>query len=112
MPRAIEKGVTAREQSGFAVTRNVVQTQVAASALDSSPLDALFADGDQVVSWVASTQRFAEEVQLRYQQVARDELMSPERCAHDARIALDTVDDLRRAVAALAQRTPRPKEQA
>ena len=34
-----------------------------------------------------------------YQQVARDELMSPEHCAHDARVALDTVDELRRAVA-------------
>jgi hypothetical protein len=112
VPRALEKGPSAREQSGFAVSRNIVQTQVAESALETSPLDALFARGDQVVSWVASTQRFAEQVQLRYQQVARDELMSPERCSHDAKVALDTVDELRRAVAAHARRSGRREEQA
>jgi hypothetical protein len=112
-PRAIMEGSTAsREQSAFAVTRNIVQTKVAESALEASPLDALFAQGDQVVPWVASTQRFAEQVQLRYQQVARDELMSPERCSHDAKIALDTVDELRRAVATHAQRKGRSEEQA
>jgi hypothetical protein len=92
------------------LSRNSVQSQVAASALETSPLDPFFARGDQVVSWVASTQRFAEQVQLRYQQVARDEVMSPERCSHDAKVALDTVDELRRAVAAHAQRKSRRLE--
>jgi hypothetical protein len=101
-PRAVEKGV-GREAAGFAFSRNMMQTQVAESALETSPLEALFTGGGKVVSWVASTQRFAEQVQLRYQQVARDELMSPERCSHDSKVALDTVDELRRAVAAHAQ---------
>ena len=109
-PRAVAKGPDTRERS-FTVTRNVVQTEVAESANEPSPLDALFTRGGQVQSWVASTQRFVEQVQLRYQQVARDELMSPERCSHDAKVALDTVDELRRAVAAHAQRKSRTREQ-
>ena len=111
-PRPIAKSAAARDQPGISVSRNTVQTEMAESALEASPLDALFVTGNQVVSWVASTQRFAEQVQLRYQQVARDELMSPERCSHDAKVALDTVDQLRRAVAAHAQRGSRPEEKA
>jgi hypothetical protein len=81
------------------VTRNPEQERIAAFALQTSPLDSFFASGERVKPWVASTQRFAEQVQLRYQQLARDEVAPPAVCEHDTKVALDTVDALRRAVA-------------
>jgi hypothetical protein len=96
------KSVATLDAANLDMARNVVQRQVAARADAASPLDSLFLGTDNVEPWVAATQRFAEQVQLRYQQIARDELAPVEQCEHDSNIAQQTIDDLRRAVAAQA----------
>jgi hypothetical protein len=103
-PAVVTKSAAA-PSAAAGVARNAVQARVANQAQQPSPLDHLFSPGARVETWVASTQRFAEQVQLRYQQLARDELAPPDKCEHDTKIAMDTVDALRRAVAAHAGQT-------
>lgn len=107
-PHGQLKGAQATAAPGAEVARNVLQKQVADSADEASPLDELFLGTENVAPWVAATQRLAEQVQLRYQQIARDELAPVDQCQHDAKVALRTIDDLRRAVAAHAQKPPGP----
>ncbi|HEU0200931.1 MAG TPA: hypothetical protein VFR86_10905 [Burkholderiaceae bacterium] len=80
--------------------RNAVQHRAVESALASSPLDACFEREENVSASVASTERFAEQVQLRYQQWARDEVLAPGTLhEREMQAALDTLDRLREAVA-------------
>lgn len=66
---------------------------------DLSPLGALFAGDENASPWIASTERFAEQVQLRYQELARDELLPEPLRERQTQLALETVDRLRAAVA-------------
>ncbi len=83
---------------------NVVRNHGAADgrracAEEASPLENVYAGSPRVSGLVASTARFAEEVQLKYQQLARDEVASPEQCDHDAKLAKTTLERLTQYVA-------------
>jgi hypothetical protein len=78
-------------------TRNTLQHRTAIRSLARSPLSNFIEGKEDVSAWVASTERFAEQVQLRYQQLARDEIL-PKGSSRE-REALDTLDKLREAVA-------------
>ncbi len=88
--------------------RNALQQRAAAFALEQSPLDRFFG-AERVSSLVASTERFAEQVQLKYQQLARDDLL-PAGGARTAEVdaTFDTLAKLRAAVAGIEARVPSP----
>jgi hypothetical protein len=88
--------------------RNSLQEQAAARALDQSPLDRFFG-GERVSSLVASTERFAEQGELKFQQLARDDLL-PTGGARAAEVhaTFDTLAKLRAAVAGIEARAPSP----
>ena len=98
---------TPRERGAAAlpeVARNPMQARQAEAAALPSAVDALFAGQLNASPWVATTERFADSVQLRYQELARDELLPQELCLQQASVADDTLAQLRTAVAELAQR--------
>ncbi len=64
----------------------------------ASPLDPLFWQGENIATWVAATERFAEQVQLKYQEMARDELLPGEMAERQTRLVMKTMDSLREAV--------------
>lgn len=101
-----DRGVPVR-----AIARNSVQVQAATRSLKASPLDAIFSGSERVSSLVASTERYAEQVQLRFQQMARDDLVTKGVAGDaDAKATFETLDKLRRAVAdveALSAAVPR-----
>jgi hypothetical protein len=84
---------------GNDVARNALQRDFAAAADHASALDSFFDMQSNVAPAVASTERFAEQVQLRYQQLARDGLLSKGLAEHRMNIAMDTISKLRSAVA-------------
>ena len=88
------------------VVRNQAQRMAAARAEDASPLEPVYQGSPRVTGVVASTARFAEEVQLKYQQLARDEVAPAEQCDQDAQLAKDTLDRLTKFVASRAERQP------
>jgi hypothetical protein len=81
------------------VLRNDAQRRTASRAEDASPLEDVYASSPRVSGLVASTARFTEEVQLKYQQLARDEVATPEQCEQDSRLAMETLDRLSQFVA-------------
>ncbi len=83
--------------------RNTMQTRQADAAAMPSALDQMFTGQDNASPWVATTERFADSVQLRYQELARDELLPQALCQQQASVANDTLAQLRSAVAKLAQ---------
>jgi hypothetical protein len=90
----------------WAIARNPYQQQAAILPLESSPLDPFFA-AEHVSSLVASTERFVEQVQLRYQQLERDELVPRSSGkAAEVRAAFDTLAKLRAAVGDIESRSP------
>jgi hypothetical protein len=92
------------------IARNPDQARAAALPLESSPLDRYFG-AEHVSALVASTERFAEQVQLHYQQLARDELVpSSGGKAAEVQATFDTLAKLRGAVADLETRSPIPRE--
>lgn len=86
------------------VMRNALQSQQVAAAARASPVDALFNGKENAQPWVATTERFAESLQLRYQELARDELLPEAMARHQSAIVTDTLESLRTAVADLAKR--------
>ncbi len=92
--------------AGTGVARNSQQQKAVACANEESPLDALFDQSDNVSSLVASTERFAEQVQLRYQQLARDELLPLDQGERAMKLAEGTIAKLRQAVAEVAKSDP------
>lgn len=88
------------------VARNPLQQEAAARSLEQSPLDRFFG-AERVSSLVASTERFAEQVQLQCQQLARDDLLpaSGTRSA-EFEATFDTLAKLRAAVAGVEARSP------
>ncbi len=80
------------------------QDAVERVAFESSPLDPIFEKEETVLPWVASTERFAEQVQLRLQQSARDQDEAEPDDSRELRhqVTLDTLDKLRAAVARMA----------
>jgi hypothetical protein len=107
-PRPSSSPILASRQRGAAalpeVARNTMQVRQAEAAAQPSVLDALFAGTNNGSPWVATTERFADSVQLRYQELARDELLPQALCVQHASVADDTLAQLRSAVADLAQR--------
>jgi hypothetical protein len=94
-----------RGSSAHTAVRNPVQARVVERvATDESPLEKIFDTQDTILPWVASTERFAEQVQLRFQQSARDEQGTDPEESQSVRheVALDTVNKLRSAVARIA----------
>ena len=81
------------------VVRNEAQLTAASLAEAESPLESMYAGSPRVSGLVASTARFAEDVQLKYQQLARDEVATPEQCDHDAKLAKSTLERLTQFVA-------------
>ncbi len=81
------------------LARNVPQQTQAARSLDASPLDPLFDGEDNVDPWIAATERYADQVQLHYQELARDELLPQERESRHTQLAMETLARLRAAVA-------------
>jgi hypothetical protein len=92
--RSRHRGVFAKD---FA--RNAAQREAADRAKDESPLEHLFKGSENVSRLVASTERFVEQVHLRDQQLARDELVPTERRERDMHIVQDTIEKIREAVA-------------
>lgn len=92
-----------RAQPAFAkLARNTMQlAQVARTytASADSPLDQFFGHDENVATWIASTERFAEQVQLRFQELARDDLLPTQIRKHQTRLAMETIESLRKAVA-------------
>jgi hypothetical protein len=88
------------------IARNVLQQDAAArSSREASPLDSFFG-GEHVSRLVASTERFTEQVELRYQQLARDELLpSGGARAPQVQATFDTLAKLRAAVADVEARS-------
>jgi hypothetical protein len=99
-----QRGATALPE----VARNPLQVRQAEAAALPSAVDALFAGQNNASPWVATTERFADSVQLRYQELARDELLPQDLCREHADVADDTLAQLRTAVAELAQRRGTP----
>lgn len=84
--------------------RNLVQARAVERAVtDESPLQPIIESSGTVQPWIASTERFAEQVQLRFQQSARDDDAGDDR-TQDVRheVAFETVNKLRAAVARMA----------
>lgn len=90
------------------VLRNELQGLQVMAAARESQIDVLFAGNDTAQPWVATTERFAEDLQLRLQQLARDELVPESLARHQSEIAADTLESLRAAVTMLAQRRGSP----
>ena len=89
----------------FGVMRNVQQREAAELVTQSSsPLDAYFAKGD-VLPWVASTERYVENVQLRFQHSAQNSVddQPDESVALRQEVTMQTLDKLRSAVARIAE---------
>lgn len=80
------------------LARNKIQQAQAVRTLSPSPLDPLFEGEENVATWIASTERFAEKVQLRYQELARDELLPEKMRDSQTKLAMETIDSLRQAV--------------
>ena len=84
------------------VPRNKDQFEFATlSQRTASPLDRFFASPNLVTSTVAATERFAEQVELRYQQLTRDGVLVGEHGSRTVNTVVDTVSKLRAAVASL-----------
>lgn len=81
------------------LARNTLQELQVPRSNDFSPLDPVFGGDEDVPSWVAATERYAEQVQLHYQELARDELLPMERGAQQTDLVMATLDRLRSAVA-------------
>lgn len=66
--------------------------------------DQIFQKAETVLPWVASTERFAEQVQLRFQQAVRDQddVEPDDSREHRQQVTLDTLDKLRASVARIA----------
>jgi len=86
-------------QPDYSFSRNTWQQHTAERASVSSPLDVLFQEEESVLPWVAATERFAEQVELRLQQSARDEDQPDEEQGRQQSVAMDIVDKLRASVA-------------
>ncbi len=103
------RGVATKDgTTAMPFARNALQQRAAARSLEQSPLDRFFG-AEHVSSLVASTERFAEQVQLKFQQLARDDLL-PAGGARAAEVdaTFDTLAKLRAAVAGIEARAPSP----
>lgn len=89
-----------RFSAAKAFSRNMQQRSSIDRAMAPSPvMDYLFSQGE-VTQLVSSTERFAEQTRLGYQQLNRDELLESASGKRSMEIALDTVHRLQMAVAA------------
>jgi hypothetical protein len=104
----VDDGRRVRGAAAHTAVRNMVQQRAVERAeADSSPLEPIFEKQESIQPWVASTERFAEQVQLRFQQSARDDVVDDEAETEPAQsmrqeVAFETVDKLRAAVARMA----------
>jgi hypothetical protein len=96
---SLEPPMRGAEPAFAELARNTLQQAQAKQTGEDSPLDSLFGGEENVASWIAATERYSEQVQLRYQELARDELMPQEMTARQTQLAMDTIARLRAAVA-------------
>jgi len=73
---------------------------------ENSLIDDVYSREEQVPTWVASTERFVEQVQLDLQQIAREDLLPGTHRELQERVARDMLGTLRSAVAEAAMRQP------
>lgn len=91
------RGDTLLAQTG--VLRNEAQWTVLFSALEASPIDGVFEDVDQVQPWVASTERFADQVQMELQELVREDVLPAGHRELHTRVKQQMLSALRQAVA-------------
>ncbi len=85
-------------------SRNLLQARAIAALQPASPsVEAQFAGRENCAPAVAVTERFAEQVELRYQKLARDGIIPDESGERLALAVTDVLGRLREAVAAEAQ---------
>jgi hypothetical protein len=85
------------------VSRSPAQTAVAAASSERmSPLDRVFESGGRVKSWVAATERVAEQVQLKLQKDVRDDATADPIQEARAAASISALDSLRESVASFA----------
>jgi hypothetical protein len=83
------------------LARNSVQEMsISQTDLASSPLENFFQGPDNATPLAAATERFAEQIELRYQKLARDGIFPKEIGGRHNKTAADVLDKLRNAVAA------------
>lgn len=105
-------GDTERLTRSGTFSRNVGQQSSIEHAMDPSPvMDYLFGSGE-ATPLIASTERFAEQTRLKYQQLSRDELLESESSKRTMAVALDTLHKLQMAVAAHSIPSMKTLEQA
>ncbi len=85
------------------VSRSPAQTAMAEASSDrTSPLDRVFERGGPVKSWVAATERVAEQVQLKLQKDVRDDATADPIQAARTAASISALDSLRESVASFA----------
>lgn len=94
----------AEELSGVSHARNQPQWVQANAAANISAADELVGLPENPLPWVAATERMADSMQLRFQEMARDEVLPGDLVSHKSAIADRTLEQLRKAVADLAKR--------
>jgi hypothetical protein len=101
---------SSRHLTAKVLMRNSVQ-EMAISNVDEegSPLANFFEGTENVAPAAATTERFAEQIELRYQKLARDEVFPEEIGGSQARIVSDVLLKLRNAVANQMSSSNSPK---
>lgn len=80
--------------------RNPIQSKTIEQIETSvSPLENMFLSGSNVTNLAATTERFAEQVELRFQKIARDEIFSDEMLMQRSKTATEMLERLRNVVA-------------
>ncbi|MFG6417351.1 hypothetical protein ACG02S_26010 [Roseateles sp. DC23W] len=83
------------------LARNSEQERVANLVSSESFYEPLYQTAEDVPLNIAATERFAEQVELRYQKLARDEVVSSDSTTSVVDTVFETVNKLRSAVASL-----------
>lgn len=105
-PAYLSSGADEFEKMNFtqsSVARNSEQQRVATLASAEPAFESFFKLGGDIPSEIAATERFAEQVELKYQKLARDGVTSSGRSSA-ADTVFDTVNKLRSAVASLTSK--------
>lgn len=104
----VDRGVAAHDifehigQRAETYARNMEQTATVANVLRGESESS--APSKSISAVTAATERVAEQVQLQYQQVFRDEVIPDEIAHRDMNLAMATIDRLRQAVGQIEKR--------
>lgn len=91
------------------VLRNALQYSQVVAATAPAPTDRLYT-GQFSPTWLAATERFADDLELRNQALARDALLSDEQTRQFLQTQETILGELRKAVASLAKDQDRDQE--